>query len=122
MQPGAGQQGGPLLRGNYGIYLVDAFGNRELIYRDPEIGCLSPIPLRPRPLPPRGTRTRHARRRHESGDARRSDGRRSRRSRRHGGRDQRLRQSQSLAGRDEDHGAPRAAGVSHERAVGRTAA
>ena len=52
MQPGAGQQGGPFLRGNYGIYLVDAFGNRELIYRDPEISCLSPIPLRPRPLPP----------------------------------------------------------------------
>lgn len=36
---------------NYGIYLVDAFGNKELIYRDPEISCMSPIPLRPRPLP-----------------------------------------------------------------------
>ena len=34
-------------RGDYGIYLIDAFGNRELIYRDPEIGCLSPMPLRP---------------------------------------------------------------------------
>lgn len=32
--------------GDYGIYLVDSFGNKELIYRDPEIGCLSPIPLR----------------------------------------------------------------------------
>jgi hypothetical protein len=51
MQPGAGQQGGPLLRGNYGIYLVDAWGNRELIYRDPDISCLSPMPLRPRPMP-----------------------------------------------------------------------
>ncbi len=39
---------------NYGIYLVDSFGNRELIYRDPEISCISPIPLRARsraPLP-----------------------------------------------------------------------
>ncbi len=37
---------------NYGIYLLDAFGNRELIYRDPEIACLSPIPLQARPMPP----------------------------------------------------------------------
>lgn len=36
---------------NYGIYLVDAFGNKELIYRDPEIGCMNPIPLRAAPLP-----------------------------------------------------------------------
>lgn len=35
-----------------GIYLLDAFGNRELIYRDPEIGSTSPIPLRARPRPP----------------------------------------------------------------------
>jgi hypothetical protein len=33
---------------NYGIYLVDAFGNKELLYRDPEISYLSPIPLRAR--------------------------------------------------------------------------
>jgi len=39
-------------RNNYGIYLLDAFGNRELLYRDPEISCLSPIPLRPRKKPP----------------------------------------------------------------------
>lgn len=39
-------------RGNYGIYVVDSFGNRELIYRDPEISCLDPIPLRPRKRPP----------------------------------------------------------------------
>ena len=32
--------------------LIDAFGNRELIYRDPEISCHQPIPLRPRPKPP----------------------------------------------------------------------
>ena len=37
---------------NRGIYWMDRFGNRELIYRDPEISCLSPIPLRARPTPP----------------------------------------------------------------------
>jgi hypothetical protein len=52
MQPGLGFQGGGYQRGDYGIYLVDAFGNKELIYRDPEIACLSPIPLRPRRMPP----------------------------------------------------------------------
>ena len=40
------------MENNYGIYLVDAFGNKELIYRDPAISCLSPIPLRPRKKPP----------------------------------------------------------------------
>jgi len=39
-------------RNRFGIYLVDAFGNKELIYRDLKISCLSPIPLRPRPTPP----------------------------------------------------------------------
>ena len=51
MQPGIGMQGGGYRGGDYGIYLVDVFGNKELIYRDPEIACLSPIPLRPRPVP-----------------------------------------------------------------------
>lgn len=37
---------------NYGIYLVDAFGNKELIWRDTEISCLSPIPLRAREREP----------------------------------------------------------------------
>ena len=37
---------------NYGIYLMDAFGNKELLYRDPEISCLDPIPLKPRRMPP----------------------------------------------------------------------
>ncbi|MHC4737252.1 MAG: HzsA-related protein, partial [Planctomycetota bacterium] len=37
---------------NRGIYWIDRFGNRELIYRDSSISCLSPIPLRPRPRPP----------------------------------------------------------------------
>lgn len=52
LTPDAGRQGGAHQRGDYGIYLVDVFGNKELIYRDPEIGSLSPIPLRSRPLPP----------------------------------------------------------------------
>ena len=51
--PGLGFQGRDYVRGGYGIYLVDAFGNRELIYRDPDIASQSPIPLRPRPMPPR---------------------------------------------------------------------
>ena len=36
----------------YGLYLIDVFGTRELIYRDPSISCFIPIPLRPRPRPP----------------------------------------------------------------------
>ena len=36
----------------YGIYLVDTLGGRELIYRDPEISCFEPLPVRPRPMPP----------------------------------------------------------------------
>jgi hypothetical protein len=52
MQPGIGRQGRAFMRGNYGIYLIDSFGNRELVYRDPEISCLSPIPVKKRPVPP----------------------------------------------------------------------
>lgn len=37
---------------NRGIYWIDRFGNKELLYRDPEISCLSPIPFRSRPRPP----------------------------------------------------------------------
>ena len=37
---------------NYGIYLLDSFGNRELLYRDDKIACLDPIPLKPRRRPP----------------------------------------------------------------------
>jgi len=49
----AGRQGRRDWRSfNYGIYLVDSFGNKELLYRDPEISCQSPMPLRPRPAPP----------------------------------------------------------------------
>jgi hypothetical protein len=51
MQAGVGLQSGKYVRGNYGVYLVDAFGNKELIYRDPEIGCMNPMPLRSTPMP-----------------------------------------------------------------------
>ncbi|HEY3322661.1 MAG TPA: discoidin domain-containing protein [Planctomycetota bacterium] len=36
----------------YGLYLVDVFGNKELIYRDPAISCFMPVPLRARTKPP----------------------------------------------------------------------
>ena len=39
-------------RDKLGIYLLDAFGNKELLYRDPEINCIHPIPLRPQIKPP----------------------------------------------------------------------
>ncbi|MBT3200238.1 MAG: hypothetical protein HN350_10000 [Phycisphaerales bacterium] len=35
----------------YGIYALDAWGNRARIYGDPEISCFQPIPLCPRPKP-----------------------------------------------------------------------
>jgi hypothetical protein len=41
----------PAMR-RHAIYLVDAFGNKELIHRDPGLSCLDPIPLRARPRPP----------------------------------------------------------------------
>ena len=31
----------------YGIYVLDAWGNRAELYRDPDISCFQPIPLRP---------------------------------------------------------------------------
>ncbi len=39
-------------KGKYGVYLIDVFGNQELIYHDPAISCLNPIPLQPREQPP----------------------------------------------------------------------
>jgi len=36
----------------FGLYLVDRFGNKELLYRDAEISSLWPVPLRPRARPP----------------------------------------------------------------------
>lgn len=35
----------------YGIYLVDCFGNKVLLYKDKEFACLDPIPLRKRKKP-----------------------------------------------------------------------
>jgi len=37
---------------NHGLYLIDAFGNKELLFRDPALNSHSPIPLRARPVPP----------------------------------------------------------------------
>ncbi|MBI3985914.1 MAG: SUMF1/EgtB/PvdO family nonheme iron enzyme [Lentisphaerae bacterium] len=39
-------------RNAYGIYLVDSAGGRELIHRDPDSSCFSPIPVQPRVKPP----------------------------------------------------------------------
>ncbi|MDR1384186.1 MAG: discoidin domain-containing protein [Planctomycetaceae bacterium] len=50
-QQGAEWHNSKYYRGDYGIYLIDAFGNKELIYRDAEIGSLSPIPVQSRPTP-----------------------------------------------------------------------
>ncbi|HOD84246.1 MAG: WD40-like Beta Propeller Repeat protein [Planctomycetes bacterium ADurb.Bin126] len=36
----------------FGLYLVDAHGNKELLHRDAELSSLWPMPLRPRPRPP----------------------------------------------------------------------
>ncbi len=36
----------------YALYLIDVYGTKELIYRDPAISSFHPIPLRPRPRPP----------------------------------------------------------------------
>lgn len=36
----------------FGLYVIDRYGNRELLYLDPEIGSMRPSPLRPRPRPP----------------------------------------------------------------------
>lgn len=36
----------------YGLYVLTASNHRELLYRDPNISCFQPVPLRPRPLPP----------------------------------------------------------------------
>ncbi len=35
-----------------GIYLYDAFGNLELLHRDPQISSMYPIPIKPRQRPP----------------------------------------------------------------------
>jgi hypothetical protein len=36
----------------FGLYVIDRYGNRELLYLDPRIGCMSPTILQPRSRPP----------------------------------------------------------------------
>jgi hypothetical protein len=36
----------------WGLFVVDRYGNRELVYLDPEIGSMCPAPLRPAARPP----------------------------------------------------------------------
>jgi len=36
----------------FGLYLVDCFGNKELLHRDAQISSLWPVPLKARPKPP----------------------------------------------------------------------
>ncbi len=50
-----GATGGPATEADptgYALYLIDVYGTKELIYRDPAISCFVPIPLRARPRPP----------------------------------------------------------------------
>ncbi len=44
--------GGMTDENGYGLYLVDVYGTRELLYRNPGISSFSPTPLRPRERPP----------------------------------------------------------------------
>ena len=46
------QPGLPAGAAAIGIYLFDAFGNLNLVYRDPKISTMYPIPVRSRPRPP----------------------------------------------------------------------
>lgn len=39
-------------RDQFGIYVIDRFGNRELLYLDPKIGSMCPTPFRVQPTPP----------------------------------------------------------------------
>lgn len=52
MPRGMGLQGKEPRPGRYGVYLLDVFGNKQLIYRDPEIACQSPMPQRAKTTPP----------------------------------------------------------------------
>jgi len=36
----------------WGLFVVDRYGNREMIHLDPEIGSMCATPLRPTPQPP----------------------------------------------------------------------
>ena len=39
-------------RDRFGLFVIDRFGNRELLYIDDTLGSMCPTPLRPRPTPP----------------------------------------------------------------------
>lgn len=43
--------GGKDEKAQYGIYVLDAWGNRAKLYDDPEISCFQPVPLLPRRMP-----------------------------------------------------------------------
>ena len=44
--------GGMQDEAGYGLYLMDVYGGKELLYRDPSISSVMPIPLAPRQRPP----------------------------------------------------------------------
>ncbi len=46
------RDGSPKNDHRFGLYLVDAFGNRVLLHRNEQFNCTTPLPLRPRPVPP----------------------------------------------------------------------
>ena len=50
-RPPSGSSGGDNATG-FGVYLIDAHGNKELLHRDPLLSCAFPMPLRPRVRPP----------------------------------------------------------------------
>jgi hypothetical protein len=41
----------PRSSGNYGIYVLDKWGNRAMLCNDPKFSCYEPLPLRPRRRP-----------------------------------------------------------------------
>jgi cytochrome c553 len=41
----------------FGLYVIDRWGNREVLYLDPDLGSMAPMPLRPMPRPPVLSRT-----------------------------------------------------------------
>jgi hypothetical protein len=51
-EPLSGMGSGVKQDGYTGIYLLDRFGNMELLYRNASISSMYPIPLRPRDVPP----------------------------------------------------------------------
>ena len=50
-RPPSGTGGGDNANG-FALYLIDAYGNKELVHRDLLYSCAFPIPLRKRPRPP----------------------------------------------------------------------